>query len=296
MQKRKVAGVYALLTLTFFFWGSIYVATKYLSGAYSASVITALRAAVALPFLWLLARKTLRPIEKGDWPLFAAVALLGYYGTWVINMMGVARAGASVSALLNTLNPVTMSLLAAVLLKEKIRPIQLVCLALALAGGWVVLGGAAEPEQFTGLLLVLLSVFTWSGASVVIRKLTARYSAAMVTFVGMLLALPLHLVTAGARVVSEGGLHFTPLHLAIFLYLGLFGSAVAQVLWSQALSALPTATCSLFYPLQPVFSALLGALFLGETFGPRFFIGLVLIGGDIVLNCLDGLRRAGKAA
>lgn len=83
--------------------------------------------------------------------------------------------------------------------------------------------------------------------------------------------------------------------MLLLLYLGICTSGLAQFLWSRSLSLLPATTCSLFYPLQPVFSALLGVWFLGESFGPNFWWGLLLIGGDIVLNCLDGIHQQ-KAA
>ena len=76
------------------------------------------------------------------------------------------------------------------------------------------------------------------------------------------------------------------------LYLGFVGSGLGQVTWTRALSILPASTCSLFYPLQPLFSALLGALLLHETFKPAFFAGLILISLDVVLNTLETRRQA----
>ena len=80
----------------------------------------------------------------------------------------------------------------------------------------------------------------------------------------------------------------------VVLYLGFFGSGVAQFTWVKCLSALPASTCSLFYPLQPVFSALLGAAILGETFTSAFFIGLVLISIDVALSTWETSRLSAK--
>lgn len=70
----------------------------------------------------------------------------------------------------------------------------------------------------------------------------------------------------------------------VLLYLGIMGSGVAQFTWTKALSELPASTCSLFYPLQAVFSAVLGAYLLGESFTVHFYLGLILISADILLN------------
>ena len=220
---------------------------------------------------------------------------MGYYLTFVINQLGVARAGASLSALINTVNPVTIALLAALILKEPIRRVQIVCLVLAIAGAWVVLAGAETGGQLLGLVLVLLSVLTWGIASVYIRRLTAKYPAILVTFYGMLISTVFHIPTAAFSAVKAGGLQLSAHSVLLLLYLGICTSGLAQFLWSRSLSLLPATTCSLFYPLQPVFSALLGVGFLGESFGPNFWWGLLLIGGDIVLNCLDGIHQQ-KAA
>lgn len=42
--------------------------------------------------------------------------------------------------------------------------------------------------------------------------------------------------------------------------------------------------CSLFYPVQPMVSVLLGALFLGEKMNASFFVGAVLIIGGVLVS------------
>ena len=300
MENKNVIRAYGMLLVTFFFWGSIYVATKYLSveGLPSTVIVCARNLIGVVPLLFMARPYRGVKIAKEDIKYFVLVALLGYYGTFLINMLGVARAGASISALINTVNPVTMALLAAVILKEPIRKVQVVCILLAVAGAYVVLAGAETGGPFFGLVLVLLSVLTWSVASVYIRLLGAKYPPVLITLYGMALSLVLHIPTAAVSVVRQGGLVLDGKSIMLLLYLGLLASGLAQYLWSRALSILPAATCSLFYPLQPTFSALLGVIFLGESLGTNFWLGMLIIGGDIVLNCLDGMKHqtAGKGA
>ena len=85
-----------------------------------------------------------------------------------------------------------------------------------------------------------------------------------------------------------------PLFLVV-LYLGLVGSGLAQYTWTASLAELPASTCSLFYPLQPMFSALLGILLLNETFTPSFLVGLVLISADVILSTLETRKLAKQA-
>ena len=78
----------------------------------------------------------------------------------------------------------------------------------------------------------------------------------------------------------------------VVLYLGFAGSGVAQYTWTKCLSVLPASTCSLFYPLQAAFSAILGALLLKETFAPTFFLGMLLISADVVLSTWETTRKS----
>ena len=123
------------------------------------------------------------------------------------------------------------------------------------------------------------------------RKVTAKYPPVVVTTVSMSLSLIFNIPVAAASALTQP-VHPNAAGIIALLYLGFVGSGLGQVTWTRALSILPASTCSLFYPLQPLFSALLGALLLHETFKPAFFAGLVLISLDVVLNTLETRRQA----
>ncbi|MDD6197237.1 MAG: DMT family transporter [[Clostridium] aminophilum] len=46
----------------------------------------------------------------------------------------------------------------------------------------------------------------------------------------------------------------------------------------------------MFYPLVPVFSALLGVMLLGESLSGRFFIGGAMIVSTVIVSCLPDKR------
>ena len=50
----------------------------------------------------------------------------------------------------------------------------------------------------------------------------------------------------------------------------------------EPLSDLDASFCSMFYPMQPLVSAILGVLFLHETVTPSFILGALMICGGIV--------------
>ena len=284
------------LLITFFFWGSVYVAGKMIARDIPSQLLACLRCTVAMAPLLLMARKHLgTKIAREDWKYFFLVGFTGYFLTISLIQLGISLTGASMASLLNSLTPVAVTAMAALLLKEKITPVKCLCLVLALAGAAVVTSGADGQSDLLGILVVLFSVLSWGVASVYMRRLTAKYPAILVTTYGMAISLIFH-IPAGIATALNQPVHLSWKTAAVVLYLGLIGSGLAQYTWTKCLSILPASTCSLFYPLQPVFSALLGALILKETFRPTFFLGLLLISADVALSTWETRRESGKTA
>lgn len=290
-SKSKIAAL-LLLVATFFMWGSTYVGGKLVAGSVPAPLLACLRCLIALFPLLFMARKHLKiKIAPEDRKAFFIIGFLGYFMTIFLVQTGIAMTGASMAALINSLSPVTITVIAALVLKEKITPITVFCLFLALAGTFVVTSGTAGQGEFLGVLLVLVSVFCWGFASVYMRRLAVKYPPILVTAYSMAISLLFHIPVGIFSALTQPTSFSLPIW-GIILYLGLIGSGLSQFTWAKSLSALPASTCSLFYPLQPIFSALLGVLILGETFRTSFFIGLALISADVVISTWDTARKA----
>ena len=284
MERTSKGQAFGLLFATFFIWGSVYVGGKFIAQDLPPALVACLRCTTAMVPLLLMARKHLGiKIDRGDWKYFFLVGSLGYFLTIFLIQLGISLTGAAMASLINALTPVSVTILAAFLLKERITPVKLACLALALAGTVVITSGADNQSEFTGLIVILVSVVAWGVASVYMRRLTAKYPAVLVTTYGMAISLIFH-IPAGIYSAAVQPTVFSVRAALVVLYLGFFGSGLAQFTWTKCLSLLPASTCSLFYPLQPAFSALLGAVILGETFTPSFFIGLLLISLDVALS------------
>ena len=234
-------------------------------------------------------------IDRADWKYFAGVGVMGYFLTIFLIQLGISLTGASMASLVNSVTPVGVTIFAALHLKEKITPTKVLCLVLALVGTFVITTGATGQGEMAGILVVLAAVVTWSVASVFMRQLTAKYPPILVTAYGMVISLIFHIPTGVAAAVQAGGTGLSSANILVVLYLGLVGSGLAQYTWTASLAELPASTRSLFYPLQPMFSALLGMLLLNETFTPSFLVGLVLISADVILSTLETRKLAKQA-
>lgn len=293
MGRNSGRQAFPLLFFTFFVWGSIYVAGKMISDDIPASLVACLRCVTAMLPLGFMSRRYRNiKIDRKDLKWFFLVGALGYFLTIQMIQLGIALTGASMASLINAMTPVAVTILAAIILKEKITPVKCLCLLLAITGTLIITQGAAGQGEIMGILVVLAGVVSFSAASVFMRRLTAKYPPVLVTTYGMAISLIFH-IPVGVIAVLTKPVTMTPFAVAVILYLGFAGSGVAQYTWTKCLSLLPAGTCSLFYPLQPAFSALLGAWLLDETFSPAFYIGLLLISFDVVLNTIE-TRRLGR--
>ena len=292
MDTARQTKAYGLIFITFFIWGSVYVAGGIAGNGMPSFLVASLRCLISMIPLWLMSAKCFPiRIEREDMKYFFIIGFLGYFVTIQSIQLGILLTGSSMASLINALTPVAVTILAALILKERITPVKILCLVLALAGTFVITSGASTQGELFGVLAVLAGVISFGTASVLMRKVTAKYPPVVVTTVSMTLSLIFNIPVAVASALTQP-VHPNAAGIIALLYLGFVGSGLGQVTWTRALSILPASTCSLFYPLQPLFSALLGALLLHETFKPAFFAGLILISLDVVLNTLETRRQA----
>lgn len=287
-QKRK-AIVYLLIT--FFGWGSLYISSKVAMDDVEPAIAVFFRYFIGIIPIALIGWKQLpKHVDKGDWKYFFIIGFLGYFFSTFVSMIGIDYAGASVSSVVNASTPVVISLAAVIILKEQLDWKKILCLILALVGTLVITGSASDSIQLKGIIYSLVAVIFWGIASVYMRKMGQKYNSIAVNIYGMIIGLIFHTPTALITAISTGGAHLTPTSLVALLFLGLLGTALPATLWTKSLTILEASTCSLFYPLQTIFSVILGAIFLEEEISNGFLVGSILIIMDIFLNCFLQMR------
>jgi drug/metabolite transporter (DMT)-like permease len=191
-------------------------------------------------------------------------------------------------ALINALTPVMTFLIALAMLDEPMPPRRLLGLALSLAGALAIIsrGEAAALADLTfnrGDVLVLIGSAFWALYTVLLRWRPTRlppilFLAATIGF-GALVHLPLlawEMTTAGVFVLDART-------AAALLYLGIFPSVLAYILWNRAVVVLGPSRTAMYLYLMPVFAALLAIVFLGETFYAYHALGILLIFAGIAL-------------
>ena len=287
MNKRRLIPLFAAFAL----WGSQYVISKIALRTVPPVTLLALRYLVSVPalFIVLRLRHALTPIKKGDWPILFAIGFTGYFASFCLQMLGINRLTGSVSSLLGAMNPIFIPILAALFLHERITPAKIACVALSMAGVVVIVGVDGTVDA-SGALLMLASVFLWSTASIIIRRVSGRYDPMQIALIAILCALPF---TGGWSLIElqSAPCSFTLESVLAVLYMGVLGTAVTHSLWNYSLRVMDASFCSMFYPMQPLVSSILGVLFLHEAFTPGFVIGALMICCGIVAAVISAKPR-----
>ena len=184
------------------------------------------------------------------------------------------------------MNPITISLLAAIFLKEKIQKKHIVSICISIVGVYIILGIGGGSISMAGVLASVCSVLLWSTASVAIRKVSGGYDPVQIALYGLGIAL---IFTVPAAIVESMGQPPVINRTAVLscIYLGVVGTAVAHTLWNMALKLLDASVCSMFYPLQPLTSSILGVLLLHEVLTWNFVVGGVLICVGVVVSVME---------
>jgi drug/metabolite transporter (DMT)-like permease len=149
-----------------------------------------------------------------------------------------------------------------------------------------------------GDALMLLSVVSWAGYSLLVRRLSGRYSSVSLVFwasvAGVVMLAPLALLEGLPLAVARA----SPTTWLAVVYMGIAASGVGYVLYNLSIAEIgPTRTASVVYSVVPVLVTLLAWLTLGEPITPIMGVSTAFIvaGLHLALRHEGGPGAAGEA-
>lgn len=266
-------------------WGSLYVAGKYVLEVLPSFTLLFFRYLIGISILLLVYRKHPKAaIEKKDYRYIFSIGFVGYFLAIGLQLLGTHYCNASMASLITSMNPAMIILLAAPVLHERITLRKGLAVGVTLIGTVVIIGDLGTGNTAIGVICSFASMAGWSFTSVLIKLTCKKYDSLTVTLysmaIGLLFALPASVVELKYAAFHIADI--TPFVMIWTVYIGIVCTAGGLLFWNKALESLDAATCSLFYPLQPLTSALLGILFLHEVLNLNFIAGSVLIIGGIL--------------
>ncbi len=260
-------------------WSSGYIAGPAGVDAVAPFTLLAVRFLLAALILVPLARWRRGPFSM-DRATLTRVALVGV--TMNAAQFGLmylafdAGLGATLGSLLHSLSPVLTVVLAGLFLREQVRPVQVIGLAIGVAGVVLVLGPDVDQAGGAlGVTLGLLSMLTLSLGTMGQRWIplgTDPWWSASVQFVVSVPPLAvLALIVDGTHGVED------PAHgLAALLYLAAINSVIGLLLLGSLVRRGGAGASSSVFFLMPPVTAVMAYLVLGDTLGARELVGLVV--------------------
>lgn len=278
---------YLYLMTTFMLWGSLYVVSQFVLGkipTFTVAMFRYLIAFIALSFISLKSKK--EKIEKSDYKYFFIMGFIGYFISVDCQLLGTKISGGSMVSLINSLNPIIISVMAMIILNEKLEINKIIGIILSLFGVYMIVGTGANIE-FIGVLISFIAVIGWAFMSVISRKISNKYSALTLTKVSMLIATVCNIPVSFLEIQITHSLIQIDIGAILgILYMGIVCTAFTNILWNRSLSMLPANTCSAFYPIQTLKSSFLGVLVFHEILTTSFVLGSTFIIVGVLISLL----------
>ncbi len=240
------------------------------SGGIALAVALALRA----PF----------PLGRRDWTAAIVVGICNNAVYLGCTYEALRHLAAGVGAIVASLNPLILALVAPFLLQEPLTRGKLAGLLLGFGGVLAIMleragSGTAEPAD---VALAFLGVVGGVAGTIVYKKYCTGLDLRSVTAIQLLAA---GILLLPAAVLFEGAPHvmWSTAFVVSFIYVVLVMSIGASLLWFWLLRRGDASRVSAYYFLTPVFGLALAALLLQEPVGVRDIGGLVAITAGIFL-------------
>jgi drug/metabolite transporter (DMT)-like permease len=221
------------------------------------------------------------------------VVAFGLFGTFAQLSTATTRV-----VIINYSMPIWSSMMAWLILHERMNAWALTGLALCVAGLSVLVYpvAATSLQEPAGLILAFFCSLSWAAGTIYMKAIRIE---------GDLLAIVMWQIVVGVVVfgigllIVQGPPSLEPLQLRTWLgviYSGLFGTALAYFIWYNIIGKVSTATASLGTLANPVVGVIGSMLILGERLTTADVVGFALIFAAAACVLLQPQRQATSRA
>ena len=282
-----------MLIIAMAFWGGSWVSAKIIVGVAPPMTIGFFRFLIgAILFFLLMLLTSSRPLQifrREHLPILFLVGLTGIYGYGVLFLTGMTLTTAAQGSIIAGFNPVTVSIFAHLIHRERLRKRwQYIGYVAAFVGVIFVVGIQSlldfKMEYLLGNIIILGAMVTWGLYSSIGKEAMKTLSPLEVNAGGALVGT----VLFGVGAVYEGFWALPAMTDPVFwmnaLYLGGFVTFIGFLFYFISIKNIGASRAGGFINLVPVFGVLASALILpDEPIYWTFIVGLMLVMVGITL-------------
>lgn len=296
---KLLANIGALLVMVG--WGTSFLSSKVLivNGGFTPTEVFVYRFVFAYALLLLMTAKKLFANNWRDELLLVACGLCAGSIYFIAENYGLKYSTAGNVSLIVATSPIFTTVFMAIIYRFVPKPNVIIGSLIAFVGvACVILGGDESFEiNPIGDCIALSAAISWGIYTIIVKRLTPIYSTLFITrklfFYGVLTALPLLFIQdqpLKLRLLFDLS---QPQYILNFLFLGLFCSAAAFLVWNEVMKILGAIKANNYLYVQPLVTLIAGYFLLGEQIYPLGYIGCFLIIGGIVYS--ERIKRVNGA-
>lgn len=264
----------------------------------SSSVIAMARGFIGALFLYALIKGkkeaiSWEDIQRNKLALIFSGGFLGI--NWILLFEAFRYTTLASATLVYYLAPIIVIIASAILFKENLEPLKILCVGLALVGMVLVSGlvgsNLANSSNIKGILFALGAAVFYAAVILVSKRLDSisAYDGTIVQLaMSAIVLVPYVLLTEDFKHLKVDRLSFLSLIIVAIIHTGL-----AYALYFSSLKNLKAQTIALYSYLDPLVAVIASTLILKETMTLMTLIGgLLILGSTLIGEILDQRRES----
>jgi len=286
-MQHKSSKYYTYLLIAMFLWGGSFVLTKHLLIDFNPITIIFLRSFIAslvfAVFCMILYKNEFK-IARKDLKLFIGLAFFEPFLYFLFETYSLQLCDASVVSVIIATIPLFVALMAVFVFKEKLSMLNFFGIFLSISGIIIMLWRSFTHTDFSflGVFLAFGAVLSTIGYTYFLKKLTHSYSPIIIitwqNILGLVAFLPLvFIVNDTETIVSQYHALGDMKNLSFMLILAVLCSAVAFILYVDAMRVMGLARANIFANLIPVVTAIIAFFVLKEEITLSKALGIIIV-------------------
>ncbi|MGL5328724.1 MAG: DMT family transporter [Peptostreptococcaceae bacterium] len=287
------------MILTSIFWAGAFIAGKFSIEEFPVFSLVFFRFLIATVIIFTIMIKVEDnwKITKKDLKMFLTLGIIGMVGYHVFFFLSLKFTTATNSSLIGAINPAVTSILACIILKEKINRNSIIGIIMSLFGVILIATNGDLNMLFSlkfniGDILMIIAVVCWAYYGILSKKALDTYSPIKITSYAFLTCV---IVLLPFVILEKPWVYIPNITangwISVF-YMAIFPSVFGYLIQQMSNKKIGPIKTSLYINLVPVFSMILAFFILGEEISIVKVCAGVLI---IIGICINIMGKSSKS-